>query len=86
MSLPKLFTAAILSASLALTLASVAPVAAGTVTVPTSSGPSNGEKALISIALIGLIAWIATGSTASSGATVTRNGSSTSGNFTVLKF
>ncbi|WIY23419.1 hypothetical protein [Parasedimentitalea psychrophila] len=84
MSLPRFFTAAAVAASL--TLASVAPAAAGTVTAPTSSGPSNGEKALISVALIGLIAWITTGSTASSGATVTRNGSSTSGNFTVLKF
>ena len=84
MSLPKLFTAAVVAASL--TVSSVAPASAGMVPTPTSSSSNNAEKALISFALIGLIAWITKDSKKSSGAKVTRDGGNTTGSFTLLKF
>jgi len=86
MSLQNFFTAAVVTASL--TMASVAPVSAGMPVAPTSSG-NNAEVALGAMLLIGLFAWITTGSAtsaASSGASVTRNGGQTTGSFTVLKF
>jgi len=83
MSLPKFFTAAVVAASLS--VASVAPAFAGGVPAPTSNS-NSAEKALISFALIGLIAWITRDSKKSSGATVTRDGGNTTGSFTVLKF
>jgi hypothetical protein len=83
MSLQKFFTAAVVTAGL--TMASVAPVSAGMPVAPTSSG-NNAEKALAAVVLIGLFAWITTGSAKTSGAAVTRDGGNTSGSFTVLKF
>ena len=88
MSLRKISTAALVATSL--TLSGGAPASAGAVVPVTpaasSGGSSSAEKALIGIAIIGLIAWITTGSAASSGATVTKNGGNTTGSFTVLKF
>ncbi|NIZ61752.1 hypothetical protein DL239_12300 [Sedimentitalea sp. CY04] len=84
MSLPRFLTAAAVATSL--TMASVAPASAGMVPAPTSSSSNNAEKALISFALIGLIAWITKDSKKSSGAKVTRDGGNTTGSFTLLKF
>jgi hypothetical protein len=87
MSLQKFFTAAVVTASL--TMASVAPAHAGGMPVAPTSSSNNAEVALGAMLLIGLFAWITTGSAssaASSGASVTRNGGQTTGNFTVLKF
>ena len=89
MNLRKTTTAAFVAASL--TLSTVAPATAGGVPVaPTSSGSDNSaEIALGALLIIGLFAWVTTGSAkskASSGATVTRNGGKTTGGFTVLKF
>ena len=83
MSLPKFFTATVVAASL--TMASVAPATAGMPVAPAPSSSNNAEIALGAMLLIGLFAWIKTGS-ASSGASVTRDGGQTTGSFTVLKF
>lgn len=87
MNLRKTTTAALVAASLS--LATVTPVSAGMPVTPASSGSNGAEVALGAMLLIGLFAWVTTGSAkpkASSGATVTRNGGKTTGGFTVLKF
>ncbi len=85
MSLRKISAAAVIAASLALT--NVAPASAGVpaTSTPTSSG-SNGEKALIGLAILGLIALVTSGSKTPASGTVTQSGGNTSGSFTLLKF
>ncbi|OUS35031.1 hypothetical protein A9Q94_14225 [Rhodobacterales bacterium 56_14_T64] len=87
MSLRKTTTAALVAASLA--LSSAAPASAGMPVAPISSGGNSAEMALGALLLIGLFAWVTTGSAKkkdNSGMTVTRNGGSTTGSFTLLKF